>query len=270
MQKLLLSTKEIDCYYKISEICQKKNNGRIQVHTDKVIHALYFNLIQTVESINLLVKEEKYVAAKSLFRKCIEVAANLNCIMEYPESKKVIRDRAMLLNACTLQQYMHRIKILYDKVSDDESKNSIESSINDLSPLIGHDFSSIDEAHEYFTIERDRQFKNKKGNKNLWFAGCTDIETKHEFIDKYGEVAKSNTSFLYNLQSEDTHGNGVLLSLNHDSYNSFSEQDWIVLLAINKIIENPTANIIRYSQAKIKCDGPIQYLLKQGDKKKYA
>lgn len=267
MHKYLLSTEEIKCYYEISKICQQKNNGKIQEHTDKVIHALYENLIQTVESINLLVKEKKYITAKSLFRKCIEIGSNLNCIMEHPKSANIIRDRAMLLNAFTLQQYMHRIKLLYDKVSDSESKDSIESSINELSPLIGYNFSSVDEALEHFTIERDNRYKNKKGKKNLWFTGCTDLESKHEFIDKYGEIAKSNTSFLYNLQSEDIHGTGVLLSLNTQSFNSFSRQEWIILLAINKLLEKPTDNLLTYNKARKKCEVQIQYLVKKYDEK---
>lgn len=268
MNELLLNKKEISCYYEINEICRKINKGKSQVEADNVIHALYFNLVQTIESINLLVKEKKYLAAKSLFRKCIETTANINCILEYPETKNIVKKRAKLLNIFTMQHYMHRVSKLYSKMDDTEDKKEIETSVKYLSPLTGYKFETISDALTYFTNERDKYYKNKSKNKKLWFTACTDFKSKQDFIDRYGKISKKYTSFLYNMQSEDTHGTGILLSLGSKSLNGFSRQDWVLLVAINKLLEEPTTYLIVYSKAKNKCGTQIDYLLTQDEKNK--
>lgn len=231
---MLYSKKELYMYKEIIKLLKKDVSNDFSKLI--VIQSLEI-ILEKMESIEVLISKKHYNSARTLIRPIFQSLANVSFILN---DKGEIENRALAYNAWCIQNYSYKIDKFTDGL-ESESKEKFESYyVAGLKQYFS--VSSIETFRKLLNDQRDSYYKTN--NKRYWYNILKVYDKEAEFIKTY---LHEDMYILYNIYSENVHGNDVILSLGQKE-DSLSDTDCTSIFFIEYYFHKVIASSLHFTK----------------------
>lgn len=229
--------KELYRLKEIGKILKKefKNN-----FTHMIVLETFISIVEYFESIELLFSKNNPDSARSIYRTCLQSIANLDFILNDDDKEKIFI-KANGYNAWYIQSINYKLVKLMENSGTQTKQELFDTYIDLLRSKFKTD--EFEKFQDFLLQQRDLFFSTN--NKRHWFNMFEIHVNEQSFISS--QLGKE-TEYFYQISSEYTHGNSVVINLGKFNNRSINDFDKTFLKYISLLFLNTTYKLIKLSQ----------------------
>lgn len=233
----MYTRKELYRLKEIGKILKKefKNN-----FTHMIVLETFISIVEYFESIELLFSKNNPDSARSIYRTCLQSIANLDFILNDDDKEKIFI-KANGYNAWYIQSINYKLVKLMENSGTQTKQELFDTYIDLLRSKFKTD--EFEKFQDFLLQQRDLFFSTN--NKRHWFNMFEIHVNEQSFISS--QLGKE-TEYFYQISSEYTHGNSVVINLGKFNNRSINDFDKTFLKYISLLFLNTTYKLIKLSQ----------------------
>lgn len=244
--------------YRLKEISRILKKEFKNSFTHMIVLETFMSILEYFESIEFLFSKNNPDSARSIYRTCLQSIANLDFILN-DDDKEQIFFKANGYNFWCIQSINYKVVKIMNNSEPQTKQEMFDTYIDLLRSKFKTD--EFEKFQDFLLQQRDLFFNTN--NKRHWFNMFETHVNEQTFISS--QLGKE-TEYFYQISSEYTHGNAVILNLGKLKNSSINDFDKTFLKHISLLFLNTTYKLIRLSKNTEPLEEHLNFLSDYFDK----